>query len=96
MLGKASLRAVWPGLDEEALELAAAAWPELEEEALPLVAASDGGAVAGRFIFKIWSMSDSDRLRAFSLNLFALAWLFFSVLMTFRRSSRMRCASKRK
>ena len=82
--------AAWPELEEEEEPLATHASPELEAVAVVPVEAAESDASEGRFIFRICSMSDSDRLRAFSLKRFALAWLDFSVLMTLRRPSRMR------
>ena len=84
--------AAWPELEEEEEEelLATPAPPELEAVGVVSVEAAELDASKGRFIFRICSMSDPDRARAFSLKRFALAWLHFSVLMTLRRSSRMR------
>ena len=80
-----------PELEEEAEVLGKAASPELEELAAVLADAVESDVVKhGRFIFRIWSISDSDRVRALSLKRFALAWALFSDLMTLRRSSRMR------
>jgi len=86
MLAAAAL----PELEEEEELLATPASPELEAVVVVPVEAAELDASAGRFIFRICSMSASDRLRALSLKRFALAWVAFSVLMTLRRSSRMR------
>jgi len=86
MLAAAAL----PELEEEEELLATPASPELEAVVVVPVEALGSDASDGRFIFRICSMSASDKLRALSLKRFALAWLALSVLMTLRRSSRMR------